>query len=62
MRYAFATVRDLGKIFGKQAVVLAVVLGSVGYLQGSEPVRDFVRYHAELCYERISAVVANLFK
>jgi len=62
VKYAFATVRDLGKIFGTQAVVLAVMLGGAGYLQGSEPVRDFVRYHAELCSERIGAAVANLFR
>lgn len=58
MRYAFAIARDLGKIFGRQAILLAVVLADAAYLQRSESVRGF----AELCSQRIGSALTNFFK
>jgi len=59
-----AVVRDLGRIFRKQAVVLGVVLVGVGYLQfggSGGPITEFVR-HAEVGSGRIGAVIARLFR
>jgi hypothetical protein len=57
VKYGFAIVRDLGRIFGKQVAILALVIAGARYIQGSEPVKEFVRYHAELASDRISSLL-----
>jgi len=53
VRYGFTIMRDVGRILGKQFAVLVFVVAGARYIQGNEPIREFVRYNTELCSDRI---------